>query len=95
VKPCNEPGCPELIEGVAAYCPKHKKRVGGSRWVKLQKLKLRTDPICEVCMRRFATEVDHVVEIQDGGSEFDWDNLQSICSECHKVKSAERRRVRE
>jgi 5-methylcytosine-specific restriction endonuclease McrA len=39
-------------------------------------------------------EVDHIIEIQDGGAEFDWDNLQSVGTECHKTKTAERRKVR-
>ncbi len=86
---CSEPGCFELT--TSAYCSIHQKRQGGARWHKLEKAKLKANPICEVCERNFATEVDHIREIQDGGGEFDWDNLQSICHECHKTKSAENR----
>lgn len=39
-----------------------------------------------------ATEVDHVVEIQDGGSEFDLENTRSLCHDCHVVKTVARRR---
>lgn len=91
MNPCAEPGCPELVE--SGYCAEHRKRVGGSRWLKLQKSKLRSDPLCEICRRNFATEVDHIRELQDGGGEFDWDNLQSLCRDCHKAKSGERRRI--
>ncbi len=39
-----------------------------------------------------ATEVDHIVEIQDGGPEFDLANLRSLCHGCHVKKTAARRR---
>ncbi len=39
-----------------------------------------------------ATEVDHIVEIQDGGPEFDPANLRSLCHACHVTKTAARRR---
>ena len=39
-----------------------------------------------------ATEVDHIVEIQDGGPEFDLANLRSLCHRCHVRKTAARRR---
>ena len=39
-----------------------------------------------------ATEVDHVVEIQDGGPEFDLSNLRSLCHSCHVTKTNARRR---
>jgi len=39
-----------------------------------------------------ATEVDHIVEIQDGGEEFDLANLRSLCHRCHARKTAARRR---
>lgn len=90
-KTCAEPGCAEVVTG--AYCREHQKRVGGDRWYRLQRAKLKADPICEICRRDFAVEVDHIREIQDGGGEFDWDNLQSLCHECHREKSGERRRV--
>lgn len=39
-----------------------------------------------------ATEVDHIVEIQDGGAEFDLANLRSLCHACHACKTSARRR---
>ena len=39
-----------------------------------------------------ATEVDHIVEIQDGGAEFDLSNLRSLCHGCHVKKTTARRR---
>ena len=45
---------------------------------------------CVNCGTR-ATEVDHIVEIQDGGAEFDLSNLRSLCHSCHATKTAARR----
>lgn len=39
-----------------------------------------------------ADEVDHIVEIQDGGAEFDLSNVRSLCHECHVTKTVARRR---
>ena len=42
-----------------------------------------------------ADEVDHIMEIWEGGPEFDMDNLQSLCHECHVAKTNESRRRRD
>ena len=42
-----------------------------------------------------AEEVDHIKEIWEGGPEFDLDNLQSLCHECHVLKTNENRRKRD
>lgn len=54
---------------------------------------LRDHGICRAdgCGRP-ATEVDHIVEIQDGGAEFDLENVRSLCHDCHVVKTSARRR---
>ena len=36
-------------------------------------------------------ECDHIIPIFLGGSEFDKENLQTLCSDCHKRKTAEDR----
>ena len=41
-----------------------------------------------------ATEVDHVVPRWKGGRVFDKANLQSLCRDCHKRKSATEARSR-
>jgi 5-methylcytosine-specific restriction protein A len=49
-------------------------------------------PLCERCaakgLARLATEVDHKAPLYKGGEESE-DNRQSLCAECHKVKTAE------
>jgi 5-methylcytosine-specific restriction protein A len=50
--------------------------------------------LCIPCMKQgratAATEVDHIINKANGGTDDD-DNLQSICSSCHKDKTAAER----
>lgn len=52
---------------------------------------LARDPLCKPCERqgtvRASREVDHRIPLVDGGSDSD-ENLQGICPECHKAKTA-------
>ena len=48
---------------------------------------------CVLCGAE-ATEVDHIVEIQDGGPEFDLANLRSLCHACHVAKTNAQRHQR-
>ena len=50
--------------------------------------------ICEICGEkgidtpfRSALEMDHIIAIVLGGHPWHYDNLQMICSECHKMKT--------
>lgn len=70
---------------------------GASRWRRIRKSVLLQEGYhCRLCGRP-ATEVDHRVELADGGAPFDLENLQALCPECHDAKSAESRfqRVRQ
>ena len=69
-----------------------------SRWVRRRRLVLARDlGLCQPCARldrpTNATEVDHIVPKEDGGSDR-FDNLQSICDACHAVKNAADNRAR-
>lgn len=62
------------------------------RWRKIRLAVLERDQyLCQVCAEngdiRQATEVDHIVPREAGGTD-DWDNLQSICHTCHSKKTA-------
>lgn len=56
-------------------------------WKHLRKVKLITDPMCEYCGKRPATEVDHVQAITSGGDPISMDNLRSACHQCHSRKT--------
>jgi len=54
--------------------------------------------MCVYC-RRYGVdvkgqEVDHIIELSDGGSPFELDNLQLLCKPCHSKKSAKEKRNR-
>ena len=60
----------------------------GSRWQKVREGFLRSHPLCAVCGRP-ANVVDHI-KPHKGDWYLFWDksNWQSMCAECHSVKTA-------
>lgn len=66
---------------------------GTHQWRKLRSAKLDANPRCETCRQRPATEVDHVIPLAERPDlRYDWDNLSSICRDCHRAKTAEESR---
>jgi 5-methylcytosine-specific restriction endonuclease McrA len=62
------------------------------RWQRLRLLKLRQNPLCELCLQvgeiEPATVVDHIVPINKGGDPFPgFDQLMSLCAPCHNQKT--------
>lgn len=107
---CLAVGCGELVRGRSSYCPAHDqiaawsnsastRRARGWNWSKIRKQVLKRDNYrCRVC-GKLANEVDHTVPVAWGGSE-SLDNLQAMCSTCHRrktewEKNARRRSSRE
>lgn len=66
-------------------------RLSGSPWQRIRERILKRDPCCMLCrlkgIIRESVQVDHKVPLHDGGSNGD-DNLQGICLECHRIKTA-------
>lgn len=65
---------------------------GGRPWRRLREsILLRDKYLCQPCLRagRYteAQEVDHIVGVAKGGDD-DPSNLQGICEQCHRVKTA-------
>ena len=96
---CDEPGCAATTRA-GRYCAAHVRasvrRVGwlerdtralyGPAWEPLRRAVLAEEPECRRCSRP-ATEVDHIVEVADGGPVHDRDNLQPLCHRCHATKT--------
>ena len=64
----------------------------GNAWLKIRAAVFRRDRgLCQQCRRdgyvTEATDVDHIVSKARGGAD-DMSNLQSLCSPCHKAKTA-------
>jgi 5-methylcytosine-specific restriction enzyme A len=63
----------------------------GTAWKKLRAFVLQREPLCRACNEqgfvKGATTVDHIKPKRHGGTD-DLENLQPLCDECHKTKTA-------
>ena len=91
--PCREKGCPNLIPPGEAYCPEHAPRENSHRrgytrlWRKVRARKLARNTCCEVS-GEFAECVDHIKPLRCGGSFYKNENLQSLTTSVHSIKTA-------
>jgi 5-methylcytosine-specific restriction protein A len=81
--------------------PEEVRKIRNSRvWRdKVRPLKLFRTPWCEYCKERdntytLATQVDHIVPLEDGGDPWADENLKSSCFLCHSMKTANENRER-
>jgi len=108
-RPCPHPGCPVLTNG--GRCKEHQgvkhaaidarrgspsERGYDRAWQQLRKLKLSTDPWCEIkthcanlsLTQQLATEVDHIQTVRDHPElRLVWSNLRSACKRCHSART--------
>jgi 5-methylcytosine-specific restriction protein A len=65
-------------------------RLVGRPWRTLRAEVLASDPLCTACAAvgrtTIATEVDHITALHRGGSN-GRENLQPLCSPCHRAKT--------
>ena len=80
---------------------------GSNKWRRTSLLYREAHPVCQACLRaakegdqsrgkragmiNLATSVDHIKSLADGGSAYDWNNLQSLCDYHHSLKSQQER----
>ena|ERR1700676_2833079 len=97
-KPC---GCGTQIPqgqeskpfSIRDYHADHSKLYWRSRWRHpvrgLQAAIMRRDPLCKICGREASAVADHIVPHR-GDEKLFWDakNLQGLCDQCHKKKTA-------
>lgn len=76
------------------YCsPSHslqfwKERWPTQDWQHIRAMAFKRDDYTCVKCGDVADTADHIKELSDGGDEFDLDNVQSLCTPCHKQKTA-------
>lgn len=69
-------------------------RIRGRKLLRIRERVLSANPLCAHCLAkgiyRAATEVDHIVALENGGKEDEHDdsNRQALCKDCHKEKTA-------
>ena len=93
--------CCRKVKGVSCICkPKEAykdikktnyKLYNSSKWRKYAHAFRRENPLCKMCLDEGRTTpsemVDHVKEINKGGSIWDESNHQCLCNNCHAKKS--------
>jgi len=57
-------------------------------------LKITGNQLCRICesegITTLASQVDHIVPIDQGGEKWSYDNLQPVCKRCNMRKAAKR-----
>lgn len=78
------------IGGEQVKAPRIDDRPRGGTWTRTAKLHKAVHYKCAQCGRLDTLETDHIVPIHQGGSD-SWTNLQSLCHECHALKTSNER----
>jgi 5-methylcytosine-specific restriction protein A len=66
---------------------KKNMRQRSAGWAKTRAELLRDNPVCHWCKKRKATEADHIIEVDRGGTN-DPDNLVPSCKQCNARRGA-------
>lgn len=67
-----------------------RHQINKKRWRHIRRLVLQRDAWkCRKCERRGRLEIDHIIPIYQGGSKYDFANLQTLCRDCHFAKSSQ------
>ncbi|MGW9415162.1 HNH endonuclease signature motif containing protein [Arthrobacter cupressi] len=101
---CTEPGCGTLVPA-GSRCGVHRREawqntsarnraIDKGKWIKVKRTHLRREPGCRVCGTTAGVEVDHIIEVTDGGALYDDANLATLCLAHHREKTAAQRQSR-
>lgn len=62
--------------------------IGTERWKRVRREVMKRDGFkCVLCGAAGRLECDHIKPVRKGGAEYDMDNLQMLCKECHARKT--------
>jgi 5-methylcytosine-specific restriction protein A len=92
---CSTARCPDPAT-YRGYCTTHaqqrnrethtnKSIYSSKRWQMLRRKVLFEEPLCSC--GEIATDVDHIQPIERGGQPWSRANLQSMCHQCHSIKT--------
>ena len=92
---CLAPQCP-APQTYRGRCQRHAKErntethqnrkvYNSKRWAMTRKVALHTQPLCPC--GEIATDVDHIIPIEQGGDTWARANLQGLCAQCHGRKT--------
>lgn len=70
-----------------------KSIYNSSKWKKTREAIMKRDlGLCQECKRegriKSGTECDHIKPVSAGGDTWSYSNLEMLCKECHKAKTA-------
>lgn len=93
---CLTPRCPHPPT-YRGRCQRHAKQreaqthpnkafYNTKRWRTTRRTHLFNHPLCAHC-QALATDVDHIIPIEQGGDRWAPTNLQGLCSQCHGRKT--------
>lgn len=99
---CLTPSCPNpaTYRGRCSTCSRPRERAthpnrhiyASKRWQLLRRRVLFNQPLC--ACGAIATDVDHIVPIEQGGLPYTMSNLQPMCHSCHATKTNREGRTR-
>jgi 5-methylcytosine-specific restriction enzyme A len=99
VRLCSTRGCPERavyrgrcpaharLNERATHSPEQRRIYNSKRWQILRRWLLFDNPLCQCGCGELATDVDHVVPLDQGGDPWDPSNLQCLARNCHSRKT--------
>ena len=101
---CTEPGCGTLVTD-GSRCEVHRRKawantssrnrvIDKGKWIKVKRAHLRREPGCRVCGSTDGVQVDHIIEVTDGGALYDDENCQTLCQAHHREKTPAQRQSR-
>jgi 5-methylcytosine-specific restriction enzyme A len=80
------------MRGLFVLYDNNDKRLRGRAGQRRRERVLMLNPLCVICKRNnrvtAAVQVDHIKALSNGGAD-DESNLQGLCLDCHKTKTAQ------
>ncbi len=72
--------------------PRDYEFYNSRKWRKFSLAFKMQNPVCKYCTQP-AAFTDHIDPISEGGSKWDWDNLQALCKSCNGSKTAKQKKT--